>query len=155
MGIMSNFEAYKVCREEHAMLAASGIENRWNRKDEYVIYVGSSRSLATLELVAHRSGIMPSKAYKLITISISEEDDLIKEIDNSILPKRWNRLEAYPELQKLGSEWYQAKETLILKVPSAIIHQEYNFVINTEHPLFLTKIKLIKVEDFFWDKRLL
>ena len=148
-------EVFKIAKEEHAkFLSSSGVENRWNRKGEFVIYAASSRSLAALELVAHRSAIMPKKPYKSIIISI-DEDVLIKTIDLFNLPEKWNKLEAYPKLQEMGSKWYHAMESLALKVPSAIIPQEYNYVINTKHPLFLTKVSLLSSEDFNWDERLL
>ncbi len=44
---------------------------------------------------------------------------------------------------------------MILRVPSAVIPQEYNYIINTRHPDFLTKVKLLRIEDYFWDERLM
>lgn len=64
-------------------------------------------------------------------------------------------IEAYVGLQEIGSKWYNSLETLVLKVPSSIIPQEHNYIINTKHPLFQTHIKLESIEDFAWDKRLL
>ncbi|HTM97472.1 MAG TPA: RES family NAD+ phosphorylase [Pedobacter sp.] len=144
---------FKICRTVHANLSASGIENRWNRKGQYVIYAAESRSLATLEMVSHRSGIMPKTSYQIIVIDIAEEE--IKHVLISDLPGKWNKLAAYPALQKIGSDWYEDRETLILRVPSAIIPQEYNYIINTEHPLFSLKVKVLYQEDFHWDERIL
>ena len=146
-------EVFKICRKAHADLSASGIENRWNRKGQFVIYTAESRSLATLEMVAHRSGIMPKMPYQSVVIAVHDED--IKQVLISDLPGKWNKLDAYPDLQKIGSDWYEDKETLILKVPSAIITQEFNYVINTEHSLFAEKVKIVSREDFYWDERIL
>lgn len=63
-------------------------------------------------------------------------------------------MNAYPDLQKIGSNWYQNKESLVLKVPSAVIPKEYNYVINTNHFEFATKVSLVRTEDYFWDERL-
>jgi RES domain-containing protein len=73
------------------------------------------------------------------------------------LPKNWRDTGGYPELQKLGSEWYHSNRSLVLKVPSAVIPKEYNFLINTNHPDFNNqeKISLVRNEDYFWDERLL
>jgi RES domain-containing protein len=148
-------EVYKICRGKYAnKLSASGVSNRWNKEDELVIYTGSSIALATLENVAHRASINIAKPYKLLKIEI-KETNLIKEIDLKQLPKNWRSLEAYVELQEIGSAWYQAVESLVLKVPSAIVSQEFNYVINSKHPLFLSNIVLESVEDWVWDKRLL
>lgn len=148
-------EGYKICREKYAQsLHASGVANRWNKKEEFVIYTGSNRSLSVLELVAHRSHIRIASGYKIVTIKIADES-LIKEINSKDLPKNWKSIEAYMQLQEIGSKWYRSNESLVLKVPSAIIPQEHNFIINTKHPLFVDYISLQKVEDFVWDKRLL
>lgn len=148
-------EVYKICRDKYAnKLSASGASNRWNKEDELVIYTGSTIALATLENVAHRASINIAKSYKLLKIEIKNQV-LIKEISIEQLPKNWRSLEAYIELQEIGSGWYQSKESLVLKVPSAIVSQEFNYVINTKHPLFLSNVILSSAEDWMWDKRLL
>lgn len=148
-------EVFKICREKYAnALNASGAANRWNKKEEFVIYAAGSRSLSTLETVVHRSAINISGPYKLLTISIKDKTP-IKEIATKDLPDNWNTIEGYIDLQEIGSKWVNSLETLILKVPSAIISQEYNYIINTKHPLFATNIILKSAEDFAWDKRLL
>lgn len=148
-------EVFKICREKYSnSLNASGVPNRWNKKDEFVIYTGSSRSLSTLEMVAHRSYINISSQYKLLIILITDES-LIKELNINDLPENWKSIEAYVELQEIGSKWYHSNESLVLKVPSAIIPQEYNYIINTKHLLFKTHIILQDIDDFVWDNRLL
>lgn len=119
-----------------------------------VKYTGSSIALAALENVAHRASINITKSYKLLKIEI-KENNLIKEIDLKQLPKNWRSLETYIKLQEIGSIWYQSLESLILKVPSAMVSQEFNNVINTKHPLFHSNFIIGYVEDWVWDKRLL
>lgn len=148
-------EVFKICSEKYShSLNASGASNRWNKKEEFVIYTGSSRSLSTLETVFHRAAINISRPYKILTIAI-KDNTFIKEILIQDLPNNWMTIEAYIELQEIGSKWYNSVESLVLKVPSSIIPQEYNYIINTKHPLFTTNIILQSAEDFAWDKRLL
>jgi RES domain-containing protein len=90
-----------------------------------------------------------------MVISIADDDDLVNQIKINELPANWRSIAAYSQLQNLGSNWYNKQESLILKIPSAIIPYEFNFIINTEHPLFRTKVKLVRTEDYFWDERLL
>jgi RES domain-containing protein len=149
-------EVFRICKEEHSgQLKASGSANRWNIQGHNVIYTGSSRSLATLELVVRRASIVPLLKYKVMVISMPDDDAIITHINSSELPQNWRTLSAYSRLQKIGSKWYTAQKSLILKVPSVIIPFEYNFVLNTEHPDFGSCAKLVRVEDYFWDKRLL
>lgn len=151
---MSKLQVYNIRKEKYAVsLRASGTSNRWNKEGEYVIYSGSSRALSVLELVVHRAGINPDHSYKLLVIELDITEEDIEEIKN--LPETWYSLNAYPELQEMGSKWYKLCQKLVLKVPSAIIPQEFNFIINTRHPEFESKVKIKETESFDWDKRLL
>ncbi len=146
---------YNIRNEKYAnSLKASGSANRWNKSEEFIIYTGSSRALSTLELVVHRAGISTDNTYKVMVISLDIEESDILEVKQEQLPNDWQSIEAYPQLQKLGSHWYHSKEFLVLKVPSAIIPKEFNFLINTKHPTFETKVKIEIIEDYSFDKRL-
>lgn len=149
-------EVFRICKEQYSgQLKASGSANRWNVQGHNVIYAGSSRSLSTLELVVRRASIIPILNYKVIVISIPDDENIITHIYSSELPPNWSTLAAYSRLQEIGIKWYTTQKTLILKVPSAIIPFEYNYVLNTEHPDFTSGVKLVRIEDYFWDKRLL
>lgn len=147
---------YNIRKEKYShSLMASGVANRWNKNDEYVIYAGSSISLSALELVAHRNSININSGYKLLTISISIKPSDIKEIELKDLPKNWKSLEGFPVLQKMGSKWYTSQNSLLLKVPSVLIPWENNYLINIHHPDFSKKVSLESVEGFTWDNRLI
>ncbi len=136
-------------------LTASGVANRWNKDDEFVIYTGGSIALATLELVAHRSGIRTTVPYKLLRIGIEVNENDISRIPLSALPPDWKSIAAYPTLQEMGSEWYKSLRSLVLQVPSCLVQWEPNFLINARHPDFNRKVSIDSVEDFEWDDRLL
>ena len=149
-------EIFRISTEEHAnFLTASGNANRWNKSRQNVIYAGSSRSLVTLESIVHKSLIKPTTIYKVMVISVPDDENLVKRISINDLPANWQTLEAYPILQGIGAEWYKKQETLLLKVPSAVIPYEFNFVINFDHPDFPNNIHLVRIEDYFFDNRLL
>lgn len=149
-------EVFRICKEEFSgMIKASGTAGRWNVQGQNVIYAGSSRSLSTLELVVRRASIIPNLNFKVMVISVPDDDSISTMIHRNELPHHWRTLAAYSSLQKIGANWYTTQKTLILKVPSAVIPFEYNYVLNTEHPDFTKSVKLVRVEDFFWDKRLL
>lgn len=148
-------EVFRICQESFAtQLFASGNPNRWNLGKQFVIYTGASRSLSTLELVVHAGSIVPALKYKVMVISIPDDDISLKQILTHQLPKNWRTLAAYPDLQTIGSNWYNSQDSLVLKVPSAIIPLEYNYIINTNHKEFSTSVKLVRTEDYFWDNRL-
>jgi len=148
-------EVFRISADKYAtLLTASGSANRWNKQKQFVIYTAASRSLASLELVVHRAAIQPAIAYKVMIIYLPDDEALYQQVAINELPKNWRTMSAYPMLQNIGSTWYQEKQSLILKIPSVIIPQEYNYIINTMHTDF-SKVKLINVEDYFWDGRLL
>jgi len=146
---------YRITREKYtAKLEASGRANRWNMGKQYVVYASFSRSLAALELVAHRNAIMEGLKYKTVVIDVPDQIGIILNVNTKKLPQDWHLLKNRYATQKYGSDWYAKKSSPILKVPSAIIKEEFNFVINTMHPDF-SRISIINIEDFNWDKRLL
>lgn len=146
---------YRISPEPYSnKLIASGAPNRWNLRGQKVIYTGSSRSLSTLELIVHRSSIKPSITYKVLVISLDIANN-IQQISLNELPANWRTIRAYQDLQAIGSTWYKQKKHLVLEVPSAVIPNESNYIINTEHPDFSNKISMLKTEDYFWDSRLL
>ncbi len=147
---------YNIRKAKYAdSLRASGVANRWNKNDEFVIYTGGSRALSTLELVVHRSSISIDNSYKLLVIELNCKESEILEVNESLLPKNWQSVEAYPKLQEIGSDWYQNFEYLVMRVPSAIIPKEYNYLLNTRHPDFKKKVKIKELENYEWDNRLL
>lgn len=149
-------EVFRIVRSRYAgSLAASGMANRWNRKGEAVIYAGSTRSLATLEQVVHFGTVPKPDDYMVNVIYLPDDPDHFRRIHAEELPFEWRTMESYPTLQRIGSEWIHGMQSLILQVPSAVIPQEYNYIVNTEHPDFKRRVRVKRVEEYFWDGRLL
>ncbi len=149
-------EVFRISTQNYSKkLSSSGSANRWNFDGEYIVYTGSSRSLSTLELVVHRNSIKPLANYEVMIISIADIEELYEQIPVNKLPKDWRKLAAYYKLQNIGSKWYKEQRSLILKVPSVVIPKEYNYIINTKHPEFRSKVSLVRNEDYFFDRRLL
>lgn len=148
---------YRISQTRYAnLLTASGVDGRWNFFGEKVIYTAGSVALACLENLAHRSGT--SLAAGNFSLSVIEvEDDLeieeVKTEDLVSLDPNWQSVENYPLTQKLGSDWLNANSSAVLKVPSAIIDLEYNYLINPNHASFIG-IKIVKVDRFKFDVRL-
>ena len=110
--------------------------------------------MATLELVVRRKSINPKSDYRVMIISIADEEELFTAVLKNNLPENCRSVNAYSQLQQIGSDWYKSNQSLVLKVPSAVISQEYNYLINTKHPDFLEKVSLVRTENYFWDERL-
>lgn len=147
-------EVFRISAEKHSgALNASGKEARWNKDNQYVLYTGEVRSLSALELVVHKS-IDTAIKYKVMVISVADNEDLITRVQMKDLPANWRFTSVYPRLQNIGSDWYINNKSLLLQVPSVIIPQEFNYIINIRHPDFASSVLLVRTEDFIWDDRL-
>ncbi|MEO8146629.1 MAG: RES family NAD+ phosphorylase [Bacteroidia bacterium] len=150
-------EVFRISREKYSrILTASGKSARWNRDNQFVIYAGQSRALSTLELVVRRNAIQVSFKYEISVISIADDARFYTRKFIKDMPANWKHVDAYTLLQDIGSNWYSNNESLILQVPSVIIPQEFNYIININHPDFSkSNISIVRNEDYFWDDRLL
>jgi len=144
---------YRLSHAKYAsVLNSSGVANRWNQAFQFVIYCSENISLCALELLAHTNGIRPAGEFKIMEIEIKDQSNL-KLVNTKELPENWHQLQSYALTQHIGSEWYESKSSLLMKIPSAIIQSEFNYVINTQHPDFHKDVKLNSSKAFFWDTR--
>ena len=144
---------YRICLAQFASsLQASGRAARWNAKNVKVIYTSSSLSLACLENVVHRSHLGLNQNFRCLTIDIPD-DFKITEIKSAQLTQNWMDFSSLPYTQEMGNNWIKNSKTPILKVPSSIILQENNFLINALHPDF-HKITITANEPFVFDNRI-
>jgi RES domain-containing protein len=134
-----------------AKLTASGYPARWSSRGSFMIYTAQSRALACLENLVHRSGEGNNALYKVMLIEVPDTLT-IENLDLKKLKKDWYSMNNYPYCQALGDKWLQDAATVILKVPSVIIKQEFNYLLNPNHPDFKS-IKLSATEDFDFDER--
>jgi len=118
------------------------------------LYASATRSLAALEQLANRSGLILSASYRVMVIDVPNNSDSLDAVLPENLPSDWRRFSGYGRLQEVGAAWYRRADSLLLRVPSILISQEYNYLINTLHSDFKSNVRLMAVEDFDWDKRL-
>lgn len=134
----------------------SGVDGRWNPVGQYVIYTGGSLALSCLEKLVHSSGTSLYAGNFSVTIYTIPDKLKIKEITLGQLHRydtEWHKVLNYPYTQAIGDVWLQGRETAVLKVPSAIIDLEYNYLLNPAHPEF-DKIKIKEIKSFLFDRRL-
>ena len=144
---------YRITTEQWAnQLHASGYAARWNSKGNFVIYTASTRALACLENLVHRSGEGLNRIFKTVEIDIPGSLT-IQNVLRTQLKDDWTKRENYFQTRTVGDEWLKEKKSPILRIPSAIIPEEHNYLINPEHPDF-QKISIKRISDFLFDNRL-
>lgn len=128
---------------------------RWNEKDVPVIYTSISQALACLETIVHlSSGGLPLNRY-LVQISIPDDVWAACEKQNqSLLPVGWDARPAGRASIKFGTDWLRSGRTLLLSLPSVIVPDEYNILINPSHP-DAKKISAKKIKRWDYDPRIL
>lgn len=124
--------------------------SRWNSKGNPLLYTSQFISLSILESLVHlKKKEIPSTQY-LLQIELPDEKE-IAEISYKKIKKNWHEEHEYT--QWLGDQFLQNNQSLILKVPSAIVPQESNFLLNPLHAGF-KKVKIVSSELLELDKRL-
>jgi len=136
-------------------LSGKGAEKsggRWNSKGIALVYTSDSRALCTTEIAAHTPlGILPTN-YKIVSIEIPEIV-LIQKVDNKQLPLNWRSFPHSYSTQQIGNSFVKDGKFLVLKIPSAIVEGEFNYLINPKHKDFM-KIKILLTLSFNFDERL-
>ena len=144
---------YRIVLTKYAgKLIASGRAARWNPNDVDMIYAASSRALACLENAVHRDQIGLKQVFSVMTINCPD-NIAIAGVRLSELPAGWLEYENMFITQHIGERWIRESPTAILQVPSSIIEEEVNYLLNPKHPDF-KKIKVAKTQPFVFDSRI-
>lgn len=116
-----------------------------------MVYTAGSRALAALEMAVHLDRSILLESFVLIPCRF--DDRLVTAIDRERLPVDWRSDPAPAEVAAMGDAWARAGRSAALAVPSAIIEEELNYVLNPLHPEF-KKVKIGVPRVFEFDRRL-
>lgn len=150
-------DAWRITRSRFAAEAFTGegarlYGGRWNRPGTSVVYTAQSRSLALLELLVHLRGTQPLANFVLIPVAFPPE--LMLPVEELGLPAGWDREPPGAASQDLGVEWLHNARTPVLSVPSVVVPEERNFLLNPAHSAF-RQIRIGKPIPCRIDRRLL
>ncbi len=144
---------YRISKTQYANdLNGTGAKlfgGRWNHIDTPCIYTSASRSLAVLEYSVNVNVDFIPRALSICIFEIDETQ--IKEIKTKKLPGDWKDTPAPFSTKDFGTKLLE-KGTTIIKIPSIVIPDEFNFILN---PLTNEKaFKLVDIKDFVYDLRI-
>jgi RES domain-containing protein len=105
-----------------------------------------------MELLVHVDDEDLAEDYVALAADIPDSVEITR-VRASDLPRNWRSLPRPQALADLGSRWAAARETAVLAVPSALIPQELNYVLNPLHSRF-KRIRIGRPESFSFDPRL-
>lgn len=132
---------------------ASITGGRWNNVGTPLIYASPTISLAMLETLAHVAGSerLPLNRY-IVRLNIP---DMIMDAAEVVAapPVGWDADPSSQTSSNFGEAWVKSGKTAILRVPSVIVPEELNVLINPAH-LQAKQITTIKMRKVPFDRRL-
>jgi len=150
---------FRIERQKHLETTLTGIGAsmvegyRWNSICTKIVNTSESRALATLEVSVHLdiSEDLPNDRYYL---EIEVPDEIIlQEVNLEDLLEGWDSKPPILITQTIGDDFINYNEAAILKVPSSIVPQEFNYMINPNHR-DASKIKVLSTAKMMFDTRL-
>ncbi|MBY4899046.1 RES family NAD+ phosphorylase [Cupriavidus sp. AU9028] len=125
---------------------------RWNRTGTPMVYAASSRALACLETLVHLGGSLPLNRYLVgfVVPTVAWTSAVQLDPANHV---GWDALPAGKTSIDWGTAWAAGQSSLLAKVPSVIVPEEYNVLINPAHPDIGT-VQATKIRKWHYDPRM-
>lgn len=147
---------YRITKKDYLALDGRGGlygPGRWHRKGNLVVYTSEHASLAAWEKIVHLANF-ENLPNDLLLVKIEIPDNIeIQTVPHMILIEGWDSYPYINETLNYGTSFLRKNEHLALKVPSAIVPDEYNVILNPLHP-DIHRCKTISIVPFIFDKRI-
>lgn len=117
-----------------------------------MLYASSSRALAALEVLVHLGKALPLNRY-VVEVRIPVAAYRLRKTFEAAENVGWDA-EPYGLISlDWGTDWQRRRESLVAEVPSVVVPEESNFLINPEHPE-MGLIEIVKLRKWTFDPRL-
>jgi len=103
---------------------------RWHLAGQPVVYLSENPAAALLEVCVHTAANDVPPEFTLLKVVGPEVE--VALIEEASLPQSWQS--RFDITRRLGTDWLQRRETILLKLPSAIVPHTWNFLFNQQHP---------------------
>ncbi len=148
--------AWRIVRESRASTAFDGegareFGGRWNSPGGRVVYTSATLSLAALETLVH---LTQPVSLRHVAFRVEFDEALVEQVDASRLAVGWDAEPPGFASMAAGDDWLRRGRAPILRVPSAIVPVEFNYLLNPAHPQF-RGIAIGKATAFAFDRRLI
>ncbi len=147
---------WRIMKSRYAVAAFDGegarlYGGRWNSPGTRMVYTAQSQALAILEVLVHLEKVGLLLSYPLCAADFAE--DLVEALDPEALPENWRSYPSPSGLRVIGDSWIAQRTSAVLEVPSVIVDDESNYLINPAHPDF-PSITIGEPRPFDFDVRL-
>jgi len=153
---VSELVVWRICGARWAAEAFNGegarrFGGRWSSRGVSVVYCSESRALAMLEVLAHVESPELLSHSEWVLVSARMPAELVEK--PARVPDNWRRFPAPAETRRFGDAWIADGRSAALRVPSAVVPGEFNYLLNPAHPRF-NDVKPGRPEPFTFDHRL-
>jgi RES domain-containing protein len=124
---------------------------RWNSRGAPVVYASEHLSLAALEILVHARIDQLRVVFHAVELTVP--DALVERLPDERLPRGWDAAAIPRATRDLGSSWARERRSVALSVPSAVVRQERNILLNPLHPRF-GELAIARPTRFRFDARL-
>lgn len=146
---------WRIARERYAPLDGEGarlVGGRWNSAGRPVVYTSRTAALAVLEVLVWTDPEDVPDDLRLFEIEVPDDASIL-HLSAASLPAGWTE-PGSPECMALGDRWLDAAGSLALGVPSVVLPEEHNLLINPRHP-DAPRVHIVDSRPFAFDLRLL
>lgn len=149
-------KSWRIVKAQYKNKAFSGdgarmYGGRWNNRGVPVIYTAGSLALASIEMVVNLPS--PKLLESFVRIPVRFKSGMVEELPAAELPPGWQSCPISPGTRDIGDKWIKEQRSAVLKVPSVVVPEEFNFLLNPAHPDF-KKIEIGSPIVYHFDPRL-
>ncbi len=140
----------------HATLNGRGglyASGRWHTEGRPIVYLAENPAGALVEVLVHLE-LDPAhfpRSYRLLKAE-APEDLSVRTVAGVELPRNW--IPDQVTTRTVGDEWLASKNTVLLRVPSVIVPETFNVLLNPAHAE-AGRIQVLWHEEYPWYARLL
>jgi RES domain-containing protein len=147
---------FRIVQAHRAATAVTGegarrYGGRWNPPGQPAVYLAESRALAALEVLVHAPREAIPLEWRIFDVEIP--DQWIQTPNDVPLPGDWRAYPSSSAARAFGGEWLQRRAYPAIKLPSAIIPQEFALLLNPLHP-DVGNLEIPEPAPFHFDPRL-
>lgn len=147
---------WRLARKPFVALDGKGARQfgaRWNSEGVAVVYASSHLSLSALEYLVHVD--VDDEPDDLVALAIDVPDDAGETVlAPAELPDGWQETPPPTACQEIGNDWVAKGEALLLRLPSVLVPEESNVLVNPAHPRAV-ETRVARTRPFAFDLRLL
>jgi RES domain-containing protein len=149
--------AWRIVAAMQAATAFSGegarrYGGRWNSKGTRIVYTAGTSSLAVLEMLVHLDSHELLRSYRLCEVRFPVR--IVERLDVARPSEKWRTDPPSAASRRIGNSWVREARSAVLRVPSALVDNEWNYLLNPAHPDF-RRIAIGKPVPFQFDPRLI